>query len=80
MDAAAQAAVGAGDNVFLADEFGKRDEAIGYQFRVLDEVGGVADEAGDENFSGGEFHVAPDFEFMFAYASGVGSSIVASRR
>src|SRR5436309_4984353 len=35
----AQAAVGAGDDVFLADDFSERDDAIGYQFRVLDEVG-----------------------------------------
>jgi hypothetical protein len=35
VDAAAQAAVGAGDNVFLADNFSERDDAIGYQFRVL---------------------------------------------
>jgi hypothetical protein len=32
MDAAAQAAVGAGDDVFLADDFSERDEAIGYYF------------------------------------------------
>ena len=25
----------------------------------------MADDAGDEDFSGGQFHVAPDFEFMF---------------
>jgi len=35
MDAAAQAAVGAGDDVFSADEFSERDDPIGYQFRVL---------------------------------------------
>jgi hypothetical protein len=33
----------AGDDVFLADDFSERDEAIGYQFRVLDEIGGVPD-------------------------------------
>ena len=65
MDAAAQAAVGAGDDVFLADDVGEGEDAVGYQFRVLDEVGGVADDAGDEDFSGGQFHIAPDFEFMF---------------
>ena len=42
MDAAAQAAVGAGDDVFLADDFSERDDAIGYELRVLDEVRGVA--------------------------------------
>jgi hypothetical protein len=30
----------AGDGVFAADEFSERDDAIGYQFRVLDEAGG----------------------------------------
>ena len=34
------------------------------QLRMLDEIGGVADDARDEDFSGGEFHVAPDFVFM----------------
>ena len=33
-------AVGAGDDVFLADDFSERDDAIGYQFRVLDEFRG----------------------------------------
>jgi len=65
MDAAAQAAVGAGDDVFSADDFSERDDAIGYEFRVLDEVGRVADGAGDKDFSGGRFDVPPDFEFKF---------------
>jgi hypothetical protein len=37
----AEAAVGAGHDVFSPDEFGEGDDAIGYQFRVLDKVGGV---------------------------------------
>ena len=40
MDAAARGAVGAGDDVFSADDFSERDDAIGHQFRVLDEFGG----------------------------------------
>jgi hypothetical protein len=56
------AAVGAGDDVFSADYFGECDDAIGYQFRVLDEVGGVADNARNQDLPGGEFHVAPDLE------------------
>jgi hypothetical protein len=36
MDAAAQAAVAAGDDVFSTDEFSERDEAVGNQFRVPD--------------------------------------------
>src|SRR5438093_10137731 len=31
MDAAAQAAIGAGDNVFSTDDFSERDDAIGYR-------------------------------------------------
>jgi hypothetical protein len=42
MDVGAQAAVGAGDDVFSADDFSERDAAIGYQFPVLDQTGGVA--------------------------------------
>ena len=41
------------------DELSERDDAIGYQFRMFDKVGGVADGAGDEDLSRGEFHVAP---------------------
>jgi hypothetical protein len=65
MDAAAQAAVGAGDDVFSADDFSERDDAISYQFRVLDEVGGVADNTRNQDLPGGEFHVAPQFELTF---------------
>ena len=41
MHAAAKAAVDAGYDVFSAHDVGERDEAIGYQFRMFDEVGGV---------------------------------------
>jgi hypothetical protein len=37
------------------DDFSERDDAVGDQFGVLDEVGGVADHARDQDFSGGEF-------------------------
>ena len=60
-----QAAVGARDDVVAADEFGERDDTIGNQLRVLDEVGGVADNARNQDLPGGEFYVAPDFELMF---------------
>jgi hypothetical protein len=62
MDAAAQAAVGAGDDVFSADEFSERDDAIGDQFGVPDEIRRVADHTRNQDLPGGEFHVAPDFE------------------
>jgi hypothetical protein len=54
--------VGAGHDIFSADEFSERDDAISYQFRVLDESGGVADNTRNQDLPGGEFHVAPHFE------------------
>jgi hypothetical protein len=57
--------VSTGDDVFLADEFGERDDAIGYQFRVLDRVGGVAGQQPESGSSRRKFHVALDFVFMF---------------
>ena len=53
-----------GHDVFLADELSERDEAIGDQFRVLDEVGGGADNTRNQDFPEGTFHVAPDFVFI----------------
>ena len=32
---------------------------------MLDEIGGVADNTRNQDLPGGEFRVAPDFEFMF---------------
>jgi hypothetical protein len=45
MDAAAQAAVGAGDDVFSADDVDEGEYAVGHQFWMLDEIGGMADDA-----------------------------------
>src|SRR5262245_4155071 len=39
-------AVGAGDDVLAADEAGESLDPLGDQLRVLDEVGGVADDTG----------------------------------
>jgi len=69
MDAAAQAAVGAGDDVFAADKFGERNDAIGSQFRVFDEIGGVADNTRNQDLSGEEFHVAPYQTFISRQSS-----------
>jgi hypothetical protein len=45
MHSPAEAAVGAGDDVFLTDDFSERDDAIGYDFRMVNEVGRVDDNA-----------------------------------
>ena len=63
MDAAAQAAVGDGDDVFLADDFSERDDPIGYPFRVLDNVVGMAGNGRNQDIPGRESHLAPYFEF-----------------
>jgi hypothetical protein len=47
------------------DDFSEGDDAVGHQFGVPDDISGVADDSRDENFSGGQFHIAPDFVFMF---------------
>jgi hypothetical protein len=60
MEPAAQAAVDAGDDVFLADDFSEPDDAIGCQLRVLDEIGGMADNTRNRDLPDGQFHVAPD--------------------
>src|ERR1700719_3835674 len=43
MDPAAEAAIGAGDDILAADHLGIAQDAIGDEVRVVDEVGGVAD-------------------------------------
>ena len=43
MNPAAEAAIGAGDDVLAADDLGIAQDAVGDELRVLDEVGGVAD-------------------------------------
>src|SRR5215467_3887659 len=65
MHAPAQAAVGARYDIFATDDVGEGENAIRHQFRVLDEIGGVADNAGDEDLSGGQPDIAPDLVFMF---------------
>jgi hypothetical protein len=41
MDAATQAAVGAGQDIFSVNELSERDDVIGYQFPVLHEAGAM---------------------------------------
>jgi hypothetical protein len=48
-------AVGAGDDVFAADDVGKGEDAIGYQFWVLDEIGGAADDTRSQDLPAGSF-------------------------
>src|SRR5215510_16102657 len=47
----AQTAIGAGDDVFFADQFGEAHDALGDQLGMFDEVRGVVDHSGEENLS-----------------------------
>ena len=62
MDAAAETAVGAGDDGFASNDVGERNDAIGYPSRVLDKVGRMAGNTRNQDVPGREFHLAPDFE------------------
>src|ERR1700744_3526990 len=46
MNASAEAAIGAGDNAFAADAVGETQNALRHEFGMLDDVGGMADDAG----------------------------------
>lgn len=46
-----EAAIGRGNDIVGADEFGEPYDTLGHQFRVLDDVGGMTDEAGHEHLT-----------------------------
>src|SRR6516162_4945174 len=47
-----EAAIGAAHDVFATDDLGQPDDALGNELRVLDDVGGMADHAGNQNLAG----------------------------
>src|SRR3954453_19825254 len=49
MDAAAETAIGRGDDPLPADQVGKTKDALGDEVGVLDDIGGVADNAGQDH-------------------------------
>jgi len=44
VNAAAEPAIGRGDDPFAADEVGKTQDALGDQLGMLNDIGGVADD------------------------------------
>ena len=60
MDAPAQAAVGGGHDPLGADQGREALDAVGHELGVLQHVGGVGDDAGDEVLALGQGHVPPD--------------------
>src|SRR5690606_9041798 len=59
-DALGEAAVRACDDVLPADEVGEADDALSNELRVLDDVVGVTDAAGDKDFAVRELGFLPN--------------------
>src|SRR5215475_9783248 len=64
MNAAAEAAIGPGDDVLAADHFGVAHDAVRDHLRMLDDVGRMADHTGNEQLAVRQSHVLPDAPFM----------------
>ena len=64
MDAATEAAIGAGDNVFAADDLRVAHDAVGDDLRMLDDIGGMTDDAGNEQLSVRQLDVLPHAPFV----------------
>src|SRR5438046_1059948 len=64
VEAAPEAAVGPGDDVFAPDEAGVVDQPVGDELRVLEGISRMTDDAGHENLALRELYLAPDFPFV----------------
>ena len=64
MHAAAEAAVGAGDDVLAADRAGKPHDPLGDQLRMLDQIGRVADHARQDHLAVRQLDVVPQLPFV----------------
>ena len=64
MNPAAEAAIGAGDDVLATYHPGEVEDAVGDDLRVLDDVSGVADDARDQDFPVGQLNGLPDFPLV----------------
>ena len=56
--------IGAGDDVVAAEEAGEAHDALAHELRMLDDVGGVADDAWDQHLSGLKLRRLPDVPFV----------------
>ena len=65
METAAEAAVGACDDILAADQVGEAQNTLRYQLRMFDDVGGVTDNPGDEYLAFREFYVLPHAPLVF---------------
>src|ERR1700678_388616 len=59
MHPAAETAIGARDYILAADGVRVSEDAIGHESRMLDDVGGMADDAGNEDLAVRQFDFPP---------------------
>ena len=64
MDPAAEAAIGAGNDVLTADDRGVAQDAVGDELRVFDKVGSMADDARHQHFARRQLRLLPDAPLM----------------
>ncbi len=69
-DPRADAAIGTGDDIFLADDLGVTHQAIGDRPWMFDEIAVVADDAGHEHLAIRQLHLFPDAPLMIV--AGIG--------
>src|SRR5207342_777071 len=67
-----EAAVGAGNDVFAADRLGVLHDTVGNQLRMLDEVRGGVDHAGDDGLAVRQLDVLPHLPLMTVARIGAG--------
>src|SRR5438874_1344102 len=64
MDPAAEPAIGRGDDPLAADQLGETQNAVGDQLGMFDDIGGVADDAGQDQLVVGQLDLLPDPPFV----------------
>ncbi len=65
MDAPTQTAIGPRDYTLAPQDLCVPDDPVRYHLRMLDNVGGVANDARDEQFILGQCDLLPDTPFVF---------------
>src|SRR5271168_3814352 len=61
---AGKAAIGAGDHILAPDDSGKAADPLGNGLRMLDEIGGMGDDARDQQLAFRQFDILPDAPFV----------------
>src|SRR5205814_9570567 len=65
VDAAAEAAIGRGDDALTYDQISKAHDALGDKLRMLDNIRRMADHARQDQLVIGKFDLLPYLPFMF---------------